>query len=310
MPSTAWDRLAVADDLFELRELVHLAAQQEFSDFFKLQPGTISDDGSAVVGRAGFLFVNDGSNQWKDQISGELTIAPDVLDATLAKLESYSSRLSSLGVTFRFVIIPEKDIIYPDLSPNVVSSLGTKRAAQQISARYSSHTLYVKDQLAAASVAATTYHARNSHFNFFGGLVVAEQIYESLGIEFPAESNIPSTLVFWPDDLSLKWHKNLTTRRRILRRFYAEDEIVKVESHVGRYLIIRNENAPNKRPIVIFGDSYAWNPDAGVARCLALGFSEVHFLWKKQIDWELIEKVRPATVLLQSAERFLIKGLP
>ena len=309
MLSNAWQSLAVADDLFEMRELLHLSSQEEFSPFFKLEPGTVSSDSSAIVGRAGFLFVNDGSNKWKDQLSGELTLSPETNDAISRKLEEYNERLSKLDVQFRFVIVPEKDIVYPDLSPNVVSSPAAKRPAEQILGRHPSYTLYSKDALIAATTACNTYHARNSHFNFFGGMVVAKQILASLGNELPSDERIPSSLVFWPDDLGIKWVPNLTTRRRILRRFYAEEEVVKVEFHVGRYLILRNEGAVRKHPIVIFGDSYSWNPDAGIARYLALAFSEVHFVWKKQIDWELIERVKPVALILQSAERFLIKGL-
>jgi hypothetical protein len=292
-----------------VRELIHLSAHDEFSHFFKLQPGAVSSDLSAIVGRGGFLFVNDGSNKWKDQLSGELVFDAKTSEQTSNLLQQYHDLLSSHNIIFRFVIVPEKDVVYSDLSPNVVSALATKRPAQELAARHSAFTLYSKDALSSATTEINTYHARNSHFNFFGGMVVAEQILSSLDLKLPSAEQIPSDLVFWPDDLSVKWVPDLKTRRRILRRFYKEEEVVKVESHVGRYLVLRNDNAPKKLPIMIFGDSYSWNPDAGVARYLSLVFTEVHFLWKKQIDWELVERVKPAALILQSAERFLIRGL-
>ena len=92
MLSNAWQSLAVADDLFEMRELLHLSSQEEFSAFFALEPGGVSSDSSAIVGRAGFLFVNDGSNKWKDQLGGALTLSPEISEATSKKLEEYNER--------------------------------------------------------------------------------------------------------------------------------------------------------------------------------------------------------------------------
>jgi hypothetical protein len=60
---------------------------------------------------------------------------------------------------------------------------------------------------------------------------------------------------------------------------------------------------------MIFGDSYSWNPDAGLSRFMTRRFETVHFLWGRDIDWSLVDAIAPSAIVVQAAERFLIQGL-
>lgn len=300
--------MAHLDELREIRELLHYSTDDGFQSFFKLQPGAVSSDGSAVVGHSGFLFVNDGSNSWKSQISGSVALEPTIYKLTLENLRNIKDRLLEKSINFRFVVVPEKDVVYPELSPNVN---GVPAAGRPVLALNNEvpDIIYPLEALKAGREFFQTFHARNSHFNFYGGLIVADAVLHSLGYDAVTEYTIKTDIVRWPDDLSMKWFEDLKTSRRMVGRVYNEHEIRSSASHVGRYLLLRNVHARDPGKLVIFGDSYSWNPDAGLCRFLSLVFQEVHFLWQKNIDWDLIEAIKPHTVVVQSAERFLIKGV-
>jgi hypothetical protein len=310
MIDSRWLGLARQDDQFEVRELVGLASRPEFSEFFKLSYETVSPDGSAVVGRCGYLFVNDGSNKWREQLHGTEIIDDEARARTAAVLNETRKRLRDTGISFQFVVIPEKDVVYPEFSPNAAKAAASARSIHKIADVINGAVVYPLTDLLALTRDINTFHARNSHVNFYGGLQLAETVLVSLGRARLDYDQISSTTIWWPDDLSIKWVENLHTRRRILSRFYQEKEVVQSSGHVGRHLALTNAKARSQDKIIVFGDSYSWNPDAGLARFLALEFAQVDFVWKKQIDWELVTDIEPSVVLLQSAERFLITGLP
>lgn len=300
--------LAHVDELQEIRELLHYSSNEAFQSFFRLQPGSISSDSSAVVGHSGFLFVNDGSNSWKDQIAGSVALDSATCQLTLENLRNIKDRLQERSVDFKFLVIPEKDVVYPELSPNVNGIPSAGRSVLELNSKFPD-IIYPLAALKIGRECLQTYHARNSHFNFYGGLIVADALMRSLGFDALTEYTIKTQIVRWPDDLSMKWSDDLKTSRRMIARVYSEQEVKASDSHVGRYLLLRNNDAKISGSVLIFGDSYSWNPDAGLCRFFSLTFEEVHFLWQKTIDWDLIESVKPHTVILQSAERFLIKGL-
>lgn len=296
------------DEVFELREIIHLSHNEKYKNYFSLDFGATCADGSVIVGRGGYLFVNDGSNSWKDQLNGNISIGRDVLDTTCEYIEECRIESKNRGVEFRFVAVPEKDVIYPELSPNS-SQRASKRPIHEIIRELGAIVIYPELQLAKGKLQAPVFHARNSHYNIFGGLIVANNILDSLQLPRIVEENLSLEYAYWPDDLSIKWHDNLNTRRTILSKVYQEETINKPAGHVGTHLILKNDRARTEKKLMIFGDSYSWNPDAGIARYLTYEFSEVAFVWTKQVNWAEVEKFSPSAIILQSAERFLIKGL-
>lgn len=306
MLADKWIAASRLDEMMELRELIHLAQDQRFREFVGLSPGTVSGDGSATVGRAGFLFVNDGSNRWREQLSGAANATTDTLARTTEHLRATSTRCYDEKRQFVVAVVPEKDIIFPKLSPNVNGSISSARTVAKLLEAVP-NLVYGAALLCSESV--RTYHARNSHVNFYGGLILSNAILHRLSRP-PLNDDIISTEhACWPDDLSIKWVEGFNTTRRIISAKYAEMEIVKSDRHVGRQLHFQNQSARTADTLLIFGDSYSWNPDAGLARLLSYEFTEVRFVWSNKIDWHLVDKLNPSAVLLQSAERFLINGL-
>ncbi len=78
--------------------------------------------------------------------------------------------------------------------------------------------------------------------------------------------------------------------------------------HVGTHYVWRNAKAINKLKVIAFGNSFF---DRGTSiSCLswwlARLFSEFHFIWSPDMDFEYINKVKPDLVIGQTIERFLV----
>jgi hypothetical protein len=79
-------------------------------------------------------------------------------------------------------------------------------------------------------------------------------------------------------------------------------------AHVGNHYVLQNEHAPYQTSVVIFGDSYSF--DVGFSDLLAAFFGQVHFVWNTMVDFQYCKNVNAQLVLVQSAERYLIRPHP
>lgn len=238
-------------------------------------------------------------------------VAPaSAYDQMADQIHGYHRACEALGIPFRLIVVPEKDILYPEWSPNVpAGGISGARTVHRLLRDFGENLLYPVDDLRAEGRFIRTCYARNSHCNFFGGVIAWSALCRSLGRPGFTLQDVPTEIHLLPDDLSMKWVPELRIRKRLLARVYSEEEIVRTTGHAGRYHIFRNPAARQRRPAIVYGDSYSWNEDVGLARMLCLEYSEVHFWWKKSVDMEFVARIRPACLILESAERFLVRGL-
>lgn len=297
------------DELIESKELDQLGRKSEFQHYFNLNVGDISADGTVVVGKNGYLFINDGSNHWREQLSGQIKIHPDQLNASVHLLEDYRRKCNERGIKFEFVVIPEKDVVLSGLSPNVTDEVAPRRTVQDFLDNISFRAVYPYEQMTTVPADVRIFHRRDSHFNFLGGFIVANEVLKAHNARPLRLLECKSDLVSWQDDLSSKWAMFQTMRRQ-LRKDYIETVIKESETtHMGLHLLIQSTRVTDGSTIVIYGDSYSWNYDGGLARFLTLRYQNVHFVWHKRIDWELVDAIKPSILILESAERFLFRGI-
>lgn len=304
----AFEELARYDADKEVHQLLQASVDGKFSGFIGLPSGTLSDDGSVIVGDCGFLFVRDGSNQWSKQLNADVIVdditAHQARDYQLSLAEKCADR----AVDFRVVIYPEKDIIYPEFSPNVNGCVSKQRSVHKIITE-EVRLVYPAPEIVERKHSSLMFHRRNSHVSFYGGLVAANCVIRSMDVPMLQFEDILTELVNWPDDLSMKWVADFKTiRRRVSSVFERKTIYQPIAGHVGTHVQTINDSAAINETVVIFGDSYSWNQDAGLVSFLSLRFRKVYFVWSKKVDWNLIEEIKPQHLILQSAERFLIRG--
>lgn len=85
-------------------------------------------------------------------------------------------------------------------------------------------------------------------------------------------------------------------------------EVVSLGGHIGTHRIFCRDDAPDRRTVVVFGDSYGFGDEAypGLSWFLAQVFRQVHFVWVP-FGWDpnYLDRVDAELVICQTAERFV-----
>jgi hypothetical protein len=291
---------------------VTLASDNRFDeDLFRslreLIPGQCSPDGSAIVGQQDYMFIHGGSNRWNEQISGELVIPDDAFERTLRIIAETRAECALRDIRLSIAIVPEKDVVYPEASPNCAGVALGKRSVHRMLAEVPD-VRYSWEELICHKHVSQLYHKFDSHFNCFGGLIVTNQILSAAGYAPILWDELRFTHKLWQDDLSVKWSP-LQLYRRTLVDDYQETLLAAGNPLTGTHIAFVADDEEREGTAIVYGDSYSWNPDAAISRFLLYRFKQVHFIWSRSIDWTLVDSLNPALLVIQSAERFLISGL-
>lgn len=295
------------DRAIEQDHEAQLLQDPKFS-FLNLPRGTASADDSVIVGDDHILFINSGSNHWASQLQGEDLISKSDFIIVRNVLGEFRKQAANRSIALRYLVCPEKDLVYSAESPSMDARLEDFRTVNVYRSAFPGTLVYPLEELRAASSLIRTYHKRDSHYNFFGGLIVVNSLLYSLGRAPIDPAAVPVTYRQFQDDLTPKWEAIDTIRRCVVSPAREISHVMPERSY-GMHLEFSNPEAADQDAIMLFGDSYSWNHDAGIARFLSTRYATVHFFWKKQIDWDLVDRVKPSAIVLQSAERFLLKGV-
>lgn len=269
--------------------------------------GQCSADESAIVGGDNMLFIHSGSNRWADQISGSLTIGDADLARSCSIIADAEAKCHARGTAFVVAVVPEKDVIYPEFSPSCAGVPLSQRSVHQLIAAMP-QVIYPWADLIGHKHLSRVYHRFDSHFNAAGGMVVTNAVLRAADLAPLDWAELSFTHVRWQDDLSLKWEAG-PLHRRTLVNVYREEVLAKGNPLTGTHIAFTLREPRHSRSAIVFGDSYSWNIDAGIARLLLYRFDTVHFVWSRAINWELVDAVRPELIIMESAERFIVAGL-
>lgn len=276
-----------------------------------LKAGTVAAGGVAVVGADGHMFIGDGANSWERQFRGELTIPEAWLLSWAAVFEQRTREAKALGVTLRNVVLPEKQVVYPELRWPAGDVTGAQRPLMRLLERlgpdapvfYAAHPLLVR------KATASVWFRRNSHWNPTGCCTVVEALAASLDAQADlATITYPYRERPLQHDLLVHFFQAAPFETVGLldapvdtffnNRFFEDGG-----RHTGTSYGLRNPGAPDPRRVIVFGDSYSY--DVGFTFALAEIFGEVVFVWSKSIEWDLVRQHGSQIVVWESAERFL-----
>jgi hypothetical protein len=278
----------------------------------------LSDDGVAIVGRAGHLFLYGGSNDNLAMYRGEIAMAPDWLARWRELIAERQAHARSAGRSMCCLVVPDKLAVYADLFPQPLDS-GGPRPVMRLIDEAALPLLYPCELLREARSDGDTYMTTDSHLTNRGNRLLAQTTIASLGA--------PTALL---DGVSTAQQPYLTSGD--LGRHYAPPiveiqqqlvessaaiiavdnwpEVSGAGGHIGTLRVFRREDAPDARTVVVFGDSYGFGDEAypGLSWFLAQAFREVHFVWVP-FGWDpdYLDRVGAELVVCQTAERFIAR---
>jgi SAM-dependent methyltransferase len=278
----------------------------------RIPEGTVSSDERAIAGADGFLFVNRGSNSTLRQFRGLAQLSAEALAEWEEAVDLRASGAASLGAALALLIVPDKLAAVPRPFSEPLPTSGP-RPVQQLREALPGSFLYPAEGLRAAAEGGEVAYRTDSHLSLHGARVVYAAAMEGLGFApEPAALAAEPREVFRSSALGRSFSPPLYDVQEVMDpspRAAVESNETEVGLHRGIVRVSRNPDAPLRRKLVVIGDSYCFPWRSGQLGCLLeRSFAETHFLWTA-MGWDraYLEAVRPDCILLESAERFLIR---
>lgn len=140
----------------------------------------------ALIGKDGWLYYTASLSDYR----GLVRISRADLTDWQRELEAKSAYLASRGVRYLFVIVPDKETIYPEYLPGrIVKVRDLKRADQLFASFEKNHAnfewLDLRPTLKAAKDHGQLFQAADSHWNDLGAQFAAEEIIQRLRQWYP-----------------------------------------------------------------------------------------------------------------------------
>jgi hypothetical protein len=242
----------------------------------------------------------------------------------LTLFEARSDWLKQRGISFVIAIVPESHTIYPEFMPDDILRIGTQSRLDQLKNYCETHSdiriLDLRPALLAEKSRQRIYHRTNTHWNGPGAFIGYREIINRLREEIPAlnprpENFFRTVVKYQPtsDLIGLLGTNRIPDEENILlvpgEPPKARSEGREVTLRLAddeKYLVTENRDTPQLPRVVMFRDSFA----SSLIPLLAEHFSRGVFLWKREMDKEVIEAERPKVVIFESSERLLMEEPP
>lgn len=292
---------------------------------FGVLVGTLSPSKAIVVGRDGHLFLEGGSNSLSQQYKTDINdpIVVSVAEKWNSLIRRRLETLSYRGIKFCQIIIPEKSTVLSEFFPISISApTPFLKAVQSKISQDESLSRVTFDALKCLISdrnRENTYRKHDSHLTAYGSQQVFSEFLRFIGYDvdlnytFDQKSFNSGDMGLHFPGMKFGMYDDLPNPAD----FESEEAGLElVDSyfpgggkHIGRYRIWKNDRARIQKKVVVFGNSFF---EMGTsALCLswwfARWFSEFHFRWEPDLDYEYIEKTNPDIVICQTIERFMPK---
>ncbi|MEP7116432.1 MAG: hypothetical protein ABI880_02550 [Acidobacteriota bacterium] len=289
----------------------------------RLQALRGSPSPTVIRGRDGWLFyADDGA---LDDYLNQVPFSAADLDTWATTLQHTSDWMTARGITYLFVIAPDKHVMYPEYLPASIHPTAGPSRTDQLVAHLRAHTtvpvLDLRPALFAAKNEARLYHRTDSHWNDLGAAVATRAILNRLdrlahgslpGLAAPPDSAYARRDVRAPGrDLArmLGLEAWLTEDEPILRLRDGTARVVapaQPDPNFDEGRLVSEKAGADLPRAVVYRDSFG----SALVPFLAEHFSRALFLWEYDVDPALIAQEHPRVVIQEWAGRRFATRLP
>jgi len=214
--------------------------------------------------------------------------------------------------------VPDKLAVYEQQYPEPLTKVAP-RPIERLLADGDLPLLYPLAELREAAADAHVYLRTDTHLTFHGNQLLFASLREPLGIEAePDLAGLAARPYVAPGDLGVKFDPPILEVMEVPStlhgaRIVADNRtaIAATGGHIGTRRVYVNETAPDRRTVVLFGDSFGFGAEhyQGAAWFLAQVFRETHFLWIP-FGWDpgYVRAAGADVVVSQGAERFVARA--
>ncbi len=273
--------------------------------------GTVSDDRVAVVGREETLFLRDGSNDYYAAYFQEADAAAQQAHEWHAYIDCGNKQLRDRGVSFAFIVVPNKASVLHDLYPFPLPATATPRL-QALKDLCGADLCLPFQEVHHEETRKSLFRRNDTHLTPLGNFIATKSLLDHLGYgeDFSLDRFNYGTCRN-PGDLGSKFNPIAYERVAFTNLSPDVSETMLREptgSCVGLTMLVSNRRGCSEKTALVFGNSFferyrGW----GMMPMFASRFAKVVFKWTHEIDFSLVEEHAPDYVILQTCERFLGK---
>ncbi len=199
------------------------------------------------------------------------------------KMEEDDQFFHRLQIPYFNVVVPDKEVIYPEFYPypeHILTNFRLDQLIDYLEANSSSRLLDLRQLLIAGKGKNQLYYIRDTHWNYYGSFLFYQDIMRRLSLIYP-NVYVPELSDFniEPNDSGVTPNKSFA-------------QIKKLKS------------------VFIYGDSFAGQYDTthnhGLARFLSFSFENVNLQnFRSPLEYSRIEKEKPDLVIRENVQRNL-----
>ncbi|RJP80133.1 MAG: tetratricopeptide repeat protein [Desulfobacteraceae bacterium] len=295
-----------------------------FNSYIKVKMLGISPVEKVVIGKENWLYLND----WRsiEDYMGLQTPQEVQLKAWKLLFEKRKKWLEKQGIAYLFVIVPDKQTIYPEYLPDYITKTGNQTRLdcllEYLDGKFDENILDLRPAFLKAKHLDLLYYITDTHWNQLGAYLGYKEILERIRSHFP---NNPG-LVDLPIQKSYKNATGLDLANMInMEKFYKDfSPVIALPEACAK--LIKNEGLPQlfllegKMPFsrgcdksdlraVIFRDSFS----ESIILPLSEHFKEIVYIWHpydQNAMNELTTQSKPDIVIEECAEMVLLWHYP
>ena len=305
------------DDHFGFRQyLIHAHA------WVSLRALQVSPSPTVIKGQQGWLYYADDSSLEDYESAAPMT--GEELAAWCRALVAIRDALRSRGITYVFVLAPDKHVVYPEHMPPTIHRFHEQYRMDQLLDYLSAHSdLRVVDlrrPLLEGKARERIYHLTDTHWNDRGAFVGSNEILRAAapaGVQPDRREDFVAAEHLRPGmdlaemlsaaslftERSLDLVPRRTRRARLLEPKDLREgyEVAKVVTEIGDGQARRSVGEVGLPRAVVFRDSFGTD----LIPFLSEHFSRAVYLWQNNVDMEVVDQEKPALVIHEIVGRRL-----
>ncbi|MBC2677512.1 alginate O-acetyltransferase AlgX-related protein [Pseudomonas baltica] len=265
------------------------------------------EEGSKVqVGREGWLFLDNDTNNSVEQYTGDIALADQLKLDWLNYIEHFSVDADQRCSKWRFLLAPGKEYILPEYYPHTSSPQSTPNQFFEI---FKANPRFIYPIAELTKHKALTYWKGDTHWTDYGAYVAFTQVVSGFNLDieaFERHTKITYTIDHSTGDLAEKLAPP-PLHPKIAFNTADSTSTVTFSNHInnnGKIVIFENSSALIHSTLVIFGSS---SSDSLVKPFTLLFSRVVQVHSSASVDTSILNHECPDYVLLQSNSRFILE---